>query len=117
MADGESDYKVGPVRPPLHIRFRKRQSGNPGGRRGESLPALLADALNEAVVVAIAGRRREITKREAIVAQWSTNRRVPDLGLVIAASLRLRFRGPVAFGSHLLLPPATMYRSRSLYQP
>jgi hypothetical protein len=28
----------------LHTRFRKGQSGNPGGRRAKSLPALLAAA-------------------------------------------------------------------------
>ena len=32
MADGESGYKVGPGRPPLHTRFKKGQSGNPGKR-------------------------------------------------------------------------------------
>jgi hypothetical protein len=31
MADDQNDYKVGPGRPPLHTRFRKGQSGNPGG--------------------------------------------------------------------------------------
>src|SRR5882724_11019248 len=50
-------------------RFKKGQSGNPGGRRVKSVPALLADALNETVVVTIDGRRRTITKREAIVTQ------------------------------------------------
>jgi Family of unknown function (DUF5681) len=69
MADSESGYQVGPGRPPLHTRFQKGQSGNPGGRRTKSLPALLADALNETVVMTIDGRRRELTKREAIVAQ------------------------------------------------
>jgi Family of unknown function (DUF5681) len=49
---------VGPGRPPLHTRFKKGQSGNPGGRSTKSLPALLADALNETVVVTIDGRRR-----------------------------------------------------------
>ena len=39
----------------------------PGGRSAKSLPALLADALNETVVVTIDGWRRTITKREAIV--------------------------------------------------
>ena len=60
---------MGPGRPPLHARFQKGQSGNPGGRSTKSLAALLADALNETVVVTIDGRRRKITKREAIVAQ------------------------------------------------
>ena len=65
MADSASDYQVGPGRPPVHTRFRKGQSGNPGGRSTKSLPALLAAALNETVVVAIDGRRRTVTKREA----------------------------------------------------
>ena len=60
---------MGPGRPPLHARFKKGQSGNPGGRSTKSLPALLADALNETVCVTIDGRRRTITKREAIVTQ------------------------------------------------
>jgi len=50
MADSEGDYTVSPGKPPLHTRFKKEQSGNPGGRRARSLPALLADALNETVV-------------------------------------------------------------------
>jgi len=69
MADDERDYKVGPGRPPLHTRFRKGQSGNPGGRSKKKLSALLADALNEPVVVTIDGERRKITKREAVVHQ------------------------------------------------
>jgi len=48
-------------------RFRKGQSGNPGGRSKKNLPALLADALNEPVFVTIDGERRKITKREAVV--------------------------------------------------
>ena len=32
MADSQSGYQVGPGRPPLHTRFQKGQSGNPGGR-------------------------------------------------------------------------------------
>jgi Family of unknown function (DUF5681) len=36
----------GPGRPPLHTRFRKGQSDNPGGRRQKKLHALLADALS-----------------------------------------------------------------------
>ena len=45
MADKENDYKVGPGRPPLHTRFRKGKSGNPGGRSKKKLHALLTDAL------------------------------------------------------------------------
>src|SRR6266850_169959 len=62
---GQSErLRVGPGRPPLHSRFKKGQSGNPGGRRAKTLPALLAAALDEEVYVTTNGRRRKITKRE-----------------------------------------------------
>ena len=79
MADSESGYKVGPGRPPLHTRFKKGQSGNPGGRSAKSLPALLADALNETVVMTIDGRRCKTTKREAIVTQMVDKSASADL--------------------------------------
>lgn len=79
MADDEHDYKVGPGRPPLHTRFRKGQSGNPGGRTQKNLPALLADALNEPVFVTIDGERRKITKREAVVHQLVNKSTTADL--------------------------------------
>ena len=64
--DGGPDYKVGYKRPPLHTRFRKGQSGNLRGRpRGsKNFSTLLAEALNEPVVVTEDGRRRRISKRE-----------------------------------------------------
>src|SRR5882724_7858684 len=79
MTESDSGYRVGPGRPPLHTRFKKGQSGNPGGRRVKSLPALLADALNETVVMTIDGRRRKITKREAIVTQMVEKSASADL--------------------------------------
>ena len=77
MGDSESDYKVGPGRPPLHTRFKKGQSGNPGGRSAKSLPALLAAALNETVVVTIGGRRAKSPSARRSSRRWSTNRRAP----------------------------------------
>ena len=79
MAEDENDYKVGPGRPPLHTRFKKGQSGNPGGRSKKNLPALLADALNEPVFVTIDGERRQITKREAVVHQLVNKSTSADL--------------------------------------
>jgi hypothetical protein len=79
MAEDEQDYKVGPGRPPLHSRFRKGQSGNPGGRRKQNMPALLADALDETVLVTIDGERRRITKREAVVHQLVDKSTTADL--------------------------------------
>jgi Family of unknown function (DUF5681) len=79
MADDQDDYKVGPGRPPLHTRFRKGQSGNPGGRSKKKLHALLADALNEQVFVTVDGERRKITKREAVVHQLVNKSATADL--------------------------------------
>jgi hypothetical protein len=79
MADSNRDYKVGPGRPPLHTRFKTGQSGNPGGHRAKSMAALLADARNETVVVTIDGRRRKLTKREAIVTQMVNKSAKADL--------------------------------------
>ena len=79
MADDEHDYKVGPGKPPLQTRFKKGQSGNPGGRRKKQLPAWLADALDEPVFVTIDGERRQITKREAVVHQLVNKSTTADL--------------------------------------
>jgi hypothetical protein len=68
MSDTESDYEVGPGKPPLHTRFKKGQSGNPRGRHAQNLPALLVAALNQPVAVSENGRRRQVTKREAVIA-------------------------------------------------
>jgi len=51
VSDTESDYKVGPGKPPLHTRFKKGESGNPRGRQPKNLPALLVAALNQPVTV------------------------------------------------------------------
>jgi hypothetical protein len=68
--DDKPDYRVGYKKPPLHSRFQKGQSGNPRGRpcgrpRGsKNFSTLLADALNELVVITEDGRRRKISKRD-----------------------------------------------------
>ena len=69
MAQEQGEYRVGRGKPPLHTRFRKGRSGNPRGPRRKDLPPLLLAALNEPVTVDRDGRRRRISKREAIVAQ------------------------------------------------
>src|SRR5260370_34298605 len=79
MSDTERDYQVGPGKPPLHTRFRKGQSGNPRGRRAKNLPALLVEALNQPVAVIENGRRRQVTKREAVIAQLVNKSAAADL--------------------------------------
>jgi DNA invertase Pin-like site-specific DNA recombinase len=69
MAETKCQHAANYRKPPLHTRFKKSQSGNPRGRPKKNLPALLVAALNDPVYVTTNGRRRKITKREAVIAQ------------------------------------------------
>jgi hypothetical protein len=69
--DRKRDYAVGYRKPPRQTQFKKGQSGNPNGRaRGsKNLATLIMAALNEPVVVTQNGRRKTITKLEAMTTQ------------------------------------------------
>jgi hypothetical protein len=69
MDEIAAGYKVGRGRPPLHSRFKKGRSGNQRGPRPKNLPELLVRALDEPVIVTTDGHSRQITKREAVIAQ------------------------------------------------
>ena len=75
------DYEVGYGKPPLHTRFQKGKSGNPKGRpRGKkNMSTLLSTALNASIVVVANGRRKKITKREAIITQLVNRSAKADL--------------------------------------
>ncbi len=73
MAEAPADPEPGP------------QPGRGGRRRrggAKQLRALLAEALDEKTVVTIDGRRRRITKREAMVAQLVDKSAAADLRAV-----------------------------------
>ena len=86
------DYVVGYGKPPVHSRFQKGRSGNPKGRpRGRrNMSTLLSAALNGWVTVVENGRRKEITKREAIVTQLVNKSAAADLKAtqIVLAMLR-----------------------------
>src|SRR5260370_4973765 len=86
------DYLVGYGKPPLHTRFQKGRSGNPNGRpRGrKNMSTLLSDALNGSVVVVENGRRKRITKREAIVTQLVNKSASADLKATQLVLAKLR---------------------------
>jgi hypothetical protein len=69
MSEVKRDYEIGYGKPPRGRPFQKGQSGNPRGPRRKDLSSLLVAALNEPVYVTIDGKRRNITKCEAIVTQ------------------------------------------------
>jgi hypothetical protein len=72
MADEDKpEYAVGFGKPPRRTRFCKGQSGNPKGRpRGaKNLATLMEKVLKEPVVISENGKRRRISKREALIKQ------------------------------------------------
>src|SRR5438874_10655587 len=110
MPDNDSDYQVGPGRPPLHTRFKKGQSGNPGGRSAKSLPVLLAAALDEEVYVTTNGRRRKITKREAIIARMVDKSASADLR---ATKMLIDMMNEIEKKAGVAAPPRTAPTRRS----
>jgi hypothetical protein len=58
ISENKRDYGVGRGKPPVHGRFKKGNPATRADRSPKNLPALLAVALNETVVVTIDGERR-----------------------------------------------------------
>jgi Family of unknown function (DUF5681) len=79
--EAAAPYEVGYRRPPVATRFQKGRSGNPKGRPvgSRSLDSLLTAALDEPVMVTENGKRRSISKREAIVRQLVNKSASADL--------------------------------------
>ena len=75
------DYAVGYGKPPRHAGFQKGRSGNPKGRPkgSKNLATLVAQALDEKVMVTEDGRRRRVTKRELVVTQLVDKSAAADL--------------------------------------
>src|SRR3974377_1690383 len=69
MSEAKRDYEIGYGKPPRGRPFQKGQSGNPRGPRLRCRVSLLSAARKEPVYATIDGKRRKITKRQAIVTQ------------------------------------------------
>ena len=65
------DYEVGYGRPPVATRFKAGQSGNPKGRaKGtRNLTTVFNEELNTKVTIQENGRKRQITKAQAMAKQ------------------------------------------------
>jgi hypothetical protein len=76
MAEAPADQEGEPGRPRAGRGGKRRRGG------AKQLRALLAEALDQKMVVTIDGRRRRITKREAMVAQLVDKSAAADLRAV-----------------------------------
>jgi hypothetical protein len=68
-ATSAAHYEVGYCKPPKHTRFKKGQSGNPGGRRKRpcTMAETLHNELSQTTVVDVGGKKKTVTKMEAAV--------------------------------------------------
>jgi hypothetical protein len=68
---GKPGYEVGYGKPPEATRFRKGKSGNPKGKPkgAKNFATVIAKTVNETVIVQENGRRKKITKLEAMIKQ------------------------------------------------
>lgn len=88
MPDDDDDYEVGFGKPPKASQFRKGVSGNPRGRPKGALnkKTILARALNEKVVITENGKRKKVTKQEAMYKQLVNKGVGGDLKAIIEVS-------------------------------
>jgi len=86
-------YDIGYGRPPRHAQFRPGQSGNPRGRsRGSrNLRSDLEDELNQRIVVTTQGKKRSISRQQALVKTLVTRALQAD-GKSVNALLGLMLR-------------------------
>ncbi|MFZ1119861.1 MAG: DUF5681 domain-containing protein [Candidatus Binataceae bacterium] len=117
----EQQYTVGKGKPPEHTRFQKGQSGNPAGRRrgSKNVATLLEQVLNERVVVTETGKRKRITKLEAMIKQLankaaSGDHRAIKMLMPLAETCIAPSNAANDAAAPVLLPSAAERRTRAL---
>jgi hypothetical protein len=119
----DTKYQVGYGKPPGRTQFKKGQSGNPKGRPHGSKNAttLLKEALSEPVIITENGRRRTITKKEAIITQIVNKAASGDhrsIQLLLLSQLPLIEKSlesseSIAARAQLLPPPQSVDQKRA----
>jgi hypothetical protein len=68
-----SEATIGYGKPPKHSRYKKGQSGNPGGRikGGRNLKTVLDELMESSVELMEKGRKREVPLIEALILQFA----------------------------------------------
>jgi hypothetical protein len=84
----DSDYRVGPGRPPKNSQFKKGQSGNRKGRPKGSvnIAALIRRMLRQRVTIQENGRRKVISIAEAIAKRFVNNAMMGDFRALVTVS-------------------------------
>jgi hypothetical protein len=79
--DHERPYDIGYRKPSTATQFKKGRSGNPKGRprRPKSFVSLLDEALDERVWINEGGRRKSISKRQALAKQFANKGAAGDM--------------------------------------
>jgi hypothetical protein len=79
--NNDSDAEIGYGKPPKRTRFQRGTSGNPKGRpKGKrNFGTVLAEALQEKIVIKENGQRKIVTKLEAAVTQLANKAAAGDL--------------------------------------
>jgi hypothetical protein len=104
MSKEKDDYEVGYKKPPVAARFKKGQSGNPGGKPKKIAPELnpgkiLQSIDNEELIVKIEGKGKRMLKAEIYFRQLFTRAIRGDLtDARLIAKMAAKYFGPEADG-------------------
>lgn len=95
----KNSYEVGYSRPPKASQFKKGQSGNPGGRakRSNDLLSALLRVLRQTITIEEGGRKRKVSKLQAIVVRLVNRAANGDLqAITVLSRHQARKGGPAA---------------------